>query len=112
MFRLHGHRSGTTPPENECGRTNGFNEIWHFATTPERYDAIASVMFLRESLRPYVKQINAETSRHGVPMMRPMFLQFPNDETCQSSDVEDQYMFGPDWLVKPVTIENATSVSV
>ena len=32
--------------------------------------------------------------------MRPMFFDFPEDETCWQ--VEDQYMFGPDLLVAPV----------
>lgn len=54
-------------------------------------------MRLRENLREYVSQINAEAAATGMPMVRPMFLQFPNDPSCQGSDVEDQYMFGPDW---------------
>ena len=29
-----------------------------------------------------------------MPMMRPMFLQWPDDKGCQGKDVEDQFMFG------------------
>lgn len=63
------------------------------------YDAIVAVMRLRENLRSYVTDINAETAATGMPMIRPMFLQFPNDSVCQTRAVEDQFMFGPDWLV-------------
>jgi alpha-D-xyloside xylohydrolase len=38
-----------------------------------------------------------------------MFLQFPNDAACQTAAVDDQFMFGPKWLVAPVTTYGATS---
>jgi alpha-D-xyloside xylohydrolase len=42
--------------------------------------------------------------------MRPMFLEFPADDVCASDAVEQQqFMLGPDWLIAPVTQENATS---
>ena len=33
IFRLHGHRAGG-PPANECGPTNGDNEVWNLAKEP------------------------------------------------------------------------------
>ena len=69
-------------------------------------------MRLRESLREYVSQINAETAATGMPMSRPMFLQWPLDAGAQGADVEDQFMFGSTWLVAPVTTMGATSRSV
>ena len=41
-------------------------------------------------------EINAETAATGMPMVRPMFLQFPLDAVAQTASVEDQYMFGED----------------
>ena len=55
LFRLHGHRGGG-PPANQCGPTNGDNEVWNLATKADHYDAITAVMHLRESLRPYVEE--------------------------------------------------------
>lgn len=113
LFRLHGHRHGG-PPENECGVTNGDNEVWNLAKDPEHYDAITAVMHLRESLREYVKRLNDEAVATGMPMMRPMTLQFPDDEACSSTSnstsffVERQFMLGDEWLVSPVTEHNAT----
>lgn len=111
MFRLHGHRSGG-PPTNECGPTNNDNEVYNLAKEPGHYNSIVTVMRLREELREYVSQINAEAAGTGMPMLRPMFLQFPLDPGCATDEVEDQFMFGPTWLVAPVTVYQATSRSV
>lgn len=85
--------------------------MWNLASG-DHYDAIVAVMKKREELKPYIKDINVEAASSGLPMVRPMFLQFPLDTMCQGSDVEDQFMFGPNWLVAPVYVYQATSRSV
>ena len=40
-------------------------------------------------------------SETGLPAMRPLFVDFPDDEV--SWTVEDQFLLGPDLLVAPVT---------
>eukprot|EP00937_MAST-01D_sp_MAST-1D-sp2_P006861 g6861.t1 len=113
LFRLHGHRGGpNVPPANECGATNGDNEVWNLAPRPEQFAAIKAAMELREALRGYVQQLNNESVATGMPMMRAMALAFPHDALCASDGVEQQYMFGADWLIAPVTAENATSWDV
>ena len=110
LFRLHGHRGGkSNPPPNQCGPTNGDNEVWNLAKDPEHYDAIVAVMKLRETLRGYVQQINNVSAETGMPMMRPMFLAYPEDAVCANNSAEAQFMLGPDWLVSPVTAAGATS---
>ena len=72
-------------------------------------------MQLRESLRPYVKQVMAEANRTGVPALRPLFLEFPNDAAsiaAQGENVSGTLMLGPDYLFSPVTEYNATSWQV
>ena len=49
-------------------------------------------------------------SKVGAPPMRPLFFNFPNDPA--SYNVEDQFMFGPDLLIAPVTEEGAVSRTV
>lgn len=113
LFRLHGHRDGG-PPDDACGGTNGDNEVWNLAGgegTPN-YRGIVRVMRLRENLRQYVKDANAETAATGWPMVRAMVLAFPQDPRCAGADVEDQFMFGDDWLVAPVYTYRAASRSV
>ena len=49
-------------------------------------------MRLREGLRQYVKDANAETAATGWPMVRAMVLAFPQDPGCAGADVEDQFV--------------------
>ena len=63
-------------------------------------EAIVRVMRLREGLRPYVMEQFEEAARHGTPIMRPLFYDFFDDTGSQA--VDDQQMFGPDYLVAPV----------
>jgi alpha-glucosidase len=51
----------------------------------------------RYQLLPYIYTSMEETSRTGIPLMRPMFLEYPNLETLQTNETE--FMFGPDLLV-------------
>jgi len=55
---------------------------------------------LKASLMPYLYEVAKEVAETGVPMMRPMFLEFPEDRTCHN--VDQQYMLGPNLLVAPV----------
>lgn len=55
---------------------------------------------LKLSLMPYVYQTGLQPHLNGTPVMRSMFVEFPDDPTCRTLD--RQYMFGPDLLVAPV----------
>ena len=39
-------------------------------------------------------------SEKGIPLLRPLFLEFPQDKA--SWEIDDQFLFGPDLLVAPV----------
>lgn len=99
-----------TPPHPS--QTNGDNEIWNLCPQPDQLAAVTAAMRLRESLRGYVAQLSAEHSATGMPLMRPMFLQWPADAGCAGADVEDQYSFGDSWVVKPITAPQVASASV
>lgn len=43
----------------------------------------------------------------GKPVMRAMWYAFPNDKNC--ADLKDEYMFGDNYLVAPVTEAGAVS---
>ena len=70
------------------------------------------MVLLRAELADYVVAINREWAETGMPMMRPMFLAWPLDPACQGRDVEDQFMFGPNWLAAPITTYQTYSRSV
>ena len=79
--------------------TGGPNEVWTFGE--EAYEIIREVMLMRERLRPYLHEQLDRATAEGLPAMRPLFLDFPDDE--QAWTVEDEFLFGPDVLVAPVT---------
>ena len=53
----------------------------------------------RYQLLPYIYTDLEESSRTGIPLMRPMFLEFPQDQGLQA--IETEFMFGHDLLVAP-----------
>ena len=55
---------------------------------------------LKLRLMPYLYAQAVHTSRTGVPMMRPMLLEFPEDPTC--AFVDTQYMLGDSLLSAPI----------
>jgi len=57
----------------------------------------------RYRLLPYIYTSMEETSQSGIPLMRPMFLEYPNEESVLTADRE--FMFGHDLLVAPQLTE-------
>ena len=55
---------------------------------------------LRLALRPYLLRLAREASESGVPLMRPVAMEFPDDPGARH--VETEYLLGPDLLVAPV----------
>jgi len=103
LFRLHGDRQ----PNSRMGTamTGGPNEVWSFGE--EVYSILKDYIFLRERIRPYLHEQASSTTKTGIPMMRPLLVEFPEDET--SWDVDNQFMFGSDLLVAPVLEQGARS---
>ena len=64
-------------------------------------------MRLREQLRPYVMAQYEKASSEGTPIMRPLFYDFHHDPPAQR--IDDQQMFGPDYLVAPVLQKGVAS---
>lgn len=82
--RLHGNVSYRVP--------------WAFGD--EAVDVARKFTRLKHRLMPYLYGAAVEAHRTGVPVMRPMVLEFPDDPACHTLD--RQYMLGPDLLVAPV----------
>ncbi len=71
------------------------------------YEIIRNLLFLREQLKPYLRDLNQAAHAHGTPPMRPTLLRLPADPDAAS--LADEFMLGPDLLVAPVTEQGATS---
>lgn len=104
VFRLHGERVPHIEPEQAVidgvsqMMTGADNEIWSFGE--ENFEIMKKFIFMRERLRPYIRECMKEAHEKGTPVMRAMFYEFPEDKTCW--EVESQYMFGPDIIVAPI----------
>lgn len=61
---------------------------------------------LKNRLMPYLWRNAVESAQTGVPMMRPMVLDFVDDETCHYLD--RQYMLGDSLLVAPIFNDKGT----
>ena len=86
--RLHGNQSYRVP--------------WLFGD--EAVDVLRSFTKLKSSLMPHLFASAIESSTVGVPMMRAMVLEFPEDPTTHSLD--RQYMLGERLLVAPIFRED------
>ena len=93
-FRAHGTR-----PENE---------VWSYGDEAER--VLVKYLKLRYRLLPYIYSLAWRTHVTGAPFMRALFMDFPSDPAVR--DVADEYMFGPAFLVAPVTEQGATEREV
>jgi alpha-D-xyloside xylohydrolase len=82
--RLHGNESVRVP----------------WSIDEEAVDVTRTFANLKKKLHPYLVATMREVSEKGLPMMRPMLLEFPEDPTAWFLD--QQYMLGSDLLVAPV----------
>ncbi len=81
--------------------TNG-QEPW--AGGPALEDVRRGFIEERYRLMPYLYSTAEEASRTGIPIMRPLFLEFPNateDRHPLDLDAGSEFLFGPDLLVAP-----------
>jgi alpha-D-xyloside xylohydrolase len=70
-------------------------------------ESIAVVRFFRNlklQLMPYLKHVAQEAQERGIPMLRAMVLEYPNDPACRYLDT--QYMLGDSLLVAPIFSED------
>ncbi|HEX9331577.1 MAG TPA: TIM-barrel domain-containing protein, partial [Anaerolineales bacterium] len=82
--RLHGSSSYRVP----------------WAYDEESVDVLRKFTKLKCSLMPYLYRAAIEAHEKGVPVLRAMFLEFPDDPACDYLD--RQYMLGDSLLVAPV----------
>lgn len=73
----------------------------------EAVDVAREFTELKLQLKPYLLKMMQETHETGIPMMRAMVLEFPDDPTCE--DIDTQYMLGDDLLVAPIFREDGVA---
>ncbi len=73
-------------------------EPWAFSQ--EACDIFRFYDKLRYSLMPYIYEEAEKCTHTGLPMMRALYLEYPEDINVQH--IDDQYMFGDQLLIAPV----------
>ena len=101
-------RSGQDRSRDIIEPTGGDNELWSFGE--RNFEILKELVLLRDQLRPYTRKSMDAASQAGVPVMRPMFFDYPEDEVCYT--LGEQYMFGDDILFAPITQRGQTEKRV
>jgi alpha-glucosidase len=83
--------------------TKGSRDREPWVDGPEQEAIRRRYIETRYQLLPYIYTGMEESSRTGIPLMRPMFLEFPQDRTLQTIDTE--FMFGANLLVAPKVVD-------
>ena len=94
FMRVHGYQSRTEP--------------WEYGPETER--RFKAAIAQREALLPYILEQAAKVWQADYTLMRPLIFDFPQDEEALRQDCE--WMFGPDYLVCPVTEGGVSTWSV
>jgi alpha-D-xyloside xylohydrolase len=94
VMRAHGERN--------------HNEVWSYGKQAE--PILAKYLKLRYQLLPYTYSAAYRSYQTGAPYMRALFMDFPADPKV--ADIPDEYMYGPAFLVAPVTEQGATHRTV
>jgi alpha-D-xyloside xylohydrolase len=97
LLRVHGEA-----PKREMWELGGESSPAY--QTQLKFDRV------RYRLLPYLYSLAGGVTHEGGTMMRPLVMDFRGD--AKAHDVSDEYMFGPSFLVSPVTTYKARSRSV
>ncbi|WP_163508934.1 TIM-barrel domain-containing protein [Fodinicola acaciae] len=94
IFRFHGNHSNRLP--------------WEYGDAARV--SVEKSMNLRERLVPYTYSLARLANRTGVPIVRPTYLQYPNDPDAYAA-AGGEYFYGPDVLVAPATDPGTTATT-
>ncbi|MBT2485136.1 MULTISPECIES: alpha-xylosidase [unclassified Microbacterium] len=84
--------------------SSSYRVPWAF--DEEAVDVTRRFTHLKMRLMPYLYQQGLDAAETGVPLMRPMVLEFPEDPA--TAYLDRQYMLGSDLLVAPVFSADGT----
>ena len=93
VFRTHGHRAQ--------------NEMWVYDRV---YPTLLNFDRLRYRLLPYVYSLAWKVSSEDYTIQRPLVMDFREDRAAM--EIGDEFLFGPEILVSPVSKEHTTQRTV
>src|SRR5262249_8660418 len=81
---------------------------WNYGK--EFMDKFRVIDGMKYQLMPYVYAQAKDSSEHGLPMVRALFVEFPDDPG--SWQIDDEYLYGSQILVAPLMHEHETGRDV
>lgn len=97
-----------TPLSRSHHEGNNAVEPWLFGAEAERN--AKSAIELKYRLIPYIYTYAREAYEKGLPILRPLFMEYPAD--METFEVNDAFCFGEELLVAPVVKKGAVSKNV
>jgi hypothetical protein len=97
---------GAFQPIDRLHSNHGDRLPWQYG--PEANASAKRFLNLRENLLPYTYTLARQAHATGVPIVRPMYLEYPAEENAYAH-AATQYLYGPDVLVAPVTSPGTTA---
>ena len=88
---------------NSANSDNTVTQPWMYA---ENLPYVREAFALRYCMLPYLYSLMREASVDGLPVMRPLFLEFPDDPACYTYE-SLTFMYGPAVLVANVVEKGA-----
>lgn len=116
LFRSHGRDWRLHLPWGWTNGQIGYQETPSYHPDPKELDnpAIEPIckkyLELRYQMMPYLYSAVKETCETGIPIIRALWLHYPEDETAVTRG--DEYLFGRDLLVAPIAEKGAESRSL
>lgn len=93
---------GVFSPINRLHSSNSpfqSKEPWGYSL--EIAESMKVYLRLRHKLIPYIYTMNVRTHENGIPLITPMYYNYPYSD--ESYSVPNQYFFGSDLMVAPIT---------
>jgi alpha-glucosidase len=104
-------QSGIFQPRFTLNSANNDNTVTQPWMYEENLPYVRQAYALRYRMLPYLYSLMYEASTTGIPAMRPLFLEFPDDLNCYR-DKNLTFMFGPAVLVANVVEKGAVQRTV
>ncbi|MFJ9117221.1 TIM-barrel domain-containing protein [Streptomyces sp. NPDC102394] len=99
---------GTFQPIDRLHSNHSDRLPWQYGT--QARNSADKFLNLRENLVPYTYGLAQEANRTGVPIVRPTYLEYP-DEAKAYETAGSEYFYGSDVLVAPVTKPGTTATT-
>jgi sulfoquinovosidase len=101
---------GAFTPVMRTHEGNRPDDCFQFDGDDETLEHFARMTNIFVALKPYTQSLVKENAERGIPVQRPLFMHYEEDE--KAYDIQYQYLYGKDLLVAPVHQENQTEWEV